>query len=144
MAYRKDEGRYARMSAFWSLFALLAFGCLGGAGLATTLRGWFPALGSAWTDPQPLIGDVDLAKMITLAVLFAGAFAIHRILNRPKYADLMIATEEELKGVTWPTAGEAWSGTVSVILTVAVLVLYLALIDIVLSNVLPAFMGVRA
>ena len=54
VAYKKDQGRYARMSAFWGLFLLLAYGCLGG--LVVTLRSWFG--GEPYMEDLPLIGRV--------------------------------------------------------------------------------------
>lgn len=143
MAYKKDQGRYARMSAFWALLLLLAYGCLGGAGLAATLRSWFPAWASPWMDRQPLIGEVDLAKAVTLSVLFAGGIWLHRTLNRPRVADMMIETEAELRKVTWPTGGEAWAGTLAVLLTVTALLAYLFAADAVLASFMPGLMGVR-
>lgn len=132
------------MTAFWALLLLLAYGCLGGAGLATTLRSWFPSWGSPWTGRQPLIGDVDLAKFVTLGVLAAGAFFLHRILNRPRVADMMIETEGELKKVTWPTGTETWAGALAVLLTVTVLLGYLFVADYVLASFMPGLMGVRS
>lgn len=143
MAYKKDQGRYARMSAFWAIFLLLAFGCLGGAGLTTALRGWFPSFGVAWMDPQPLIGVIDPAKLAAIGVLVAAGITLHRILNRPKLADLLIETEGELAKVTWPTPGEAWTGTVAVIVTVIVLACYLFASDLFFAWVMPPLMGVR-
>lgn len=130
------------MTAFWALFLLLAWGCLGGAGLVTVLRGWFPAWATPWTESQPLIGDVDMAKMVTLGVLAVGGFLLYRILNAPKVADLLIATEEEMKAVTWPSGGETWAGTAAVLVTVAILVVYLMLADTALVWIMPRMMGV--
>ncbi len=143
MAYKKDQGRYARMSAFWGLFLLLGYGCLGG--LVVTLRGWIgsePLFSSL--ESLPLVGTLDAAKLIALGTLAAGGFAIHYVLNRPKSADLLIDTENELKKVTWPSGGETISGTFAVMLTVAVLLAFLSFADFVLVAVLPRLMGVTS
>lgn len=139
MAYKKDQGRYARMTAFWGLFLLAADGCL--RGLQSSLRGWFPAWGTDWTDPLPLIGEVDAAKLVSVLVLALIGYTLHRILNRPKVADTLIETEGELKKVTWPSGSETWTGTIAVIVTVLVLLVYLFAADILLSQVLPPLMG---
>ena len=89
MAYKKDQGRYARMTAFWALFLLAAYGCLGG--LVISLRGWIG--GEAWMDPLPLVGEVDTAKVVAIATLAAFGFALFRFLERPKVADMLIETE---------------------------------------------------
>jgi preprotein translocase SecE subunit len=139
MAYKKDQGRYARMTAFWALFLLAADGCL--RGLQGSLRTWFPGLGEDWMEPLPLIGQVDGAKLIVLLTLAAVGFAIHRTLERPKLADLLIDTEHELKSVTWPSFAETWTGSLAVIVTVFTMLFYLFASDVVLSAVLPRLMG---
>lgn len=139
MTYKKDQGRYARMTAFWALFLLAADGCL--RGLQAQLRAWFPAWGNDWADPLPLIGEIDAAKMVTLLVLVLAAWGIHRVLSRPKLADLLIDTEGELKKVTWPSVAETWTGTIAVAFTVTLMLFYLFFTDILLSAVLPRLMG---
>ena len=141
MAYKKDQGRYARMSAFWALFLLAGDGCL--RGLQTWLRATIPSTGDDFADPLPLLGELDLAKVIALLVLAAAAWGIHRVLSRPKLADLLIDTESELKKVTWPTFAETWSGTIAVMLSVTIMLFYLFASDLVLSAVLPRLMGSR-
>ena len=37
MSYRKDQGRYARMLAFWALTLLVAYGCFHSGGLVNVL-----------------------------------------------------------------------------------------------------------
>lgn len=139
MAYKKDQGRYARMTAFWALFLLAADGCL--RSLQGTLRGWFPGMGEDFSDPLPLIGQVDGAKVTVLVILAVAGFVIHKVLERPKLADLLIDTEHELRQVTWPSFKETWAGTVAVIATVFTLLFYLFASDIVLSAILPRLMG---
>lgn len=143
MAYKKEQGRYARMSAFWALFLLLGYGCLGG--LVDQLRNWFGGLGPTFTDPWldqfPLLGRIDMAMAISLAVLGLGALFLHSTLNRPKTADLLIETEGELRKVTWPSGSETWNGTVAVILTVVVLLAFLTFADLALARILTGLMG---
>jgi len=133
------------MSAFWGLFLLLAYGCF--TGLVYQLRDWFSGLGSSftqpWLDKLPLIGEIDMAMAITLVLLALGGFAISRILNRPKSADLLIETEGELRKVTWPSTAETWSGTIAVIITVVLMLCFLYASDLVLSGLLSRLMGGR-
>jgi preprotein translocase SecE subunit len=141
VAYKKDQGRFARMAAFWGLFLLAAYGLLGG--LVNTLRGWLGHdRSAAWVDPFPLLGRLDPAMVIVLALLGVVGLAIHRYLNRPKSADLLIDTENELRKVTWPSVGETWTGTLAVVVTVALLLLFLTFADIALAYVLGKAMGV--
>ena len=141
MGYRKEHGRYARMSAFWVLFGLVAYGCF--SGLVHRLRIWFgESVQKPYVENLPLIGDVDLAMIITIVVLAVCGVAIHLVLNRPKSADLLIDTEAELRKVTWPTGSETWNGTVAVVITVAVMLFYLAFADFLLAELLTPIMTV--
>ena len=119
---------------------MLGYGCLGG--LLDTLRGWFAntSLAEPLTEPQPLIGDIDPAKLIVLGTLAAGGIALYQILNRPKVADMLIDTEAEMKKVTWPTSAETFSGAVAVMITVGVMLGFLYFSDYALTWLLTSLM----
>ena len=129
------------MTAFWTLFALLAYGLLDGFRL--TLRGWIGdrALNEPWIAQFPILGKLDFATFVAVALLVIGGVLIHRFLNKPKTADLLIETESELKKVTWPSLTETWNGSIAVIVTVVVLMLYLTVTDLALVFVLVKAMG---
>lgn len=145
MAYKKDQGRFARMFAFWTIVGLLAYGFWGG--FPVFLRGlfvsWSPALADPWVDSFPLFGKIDLAFVISMLLLAASAWFTLRVLNRPKIADTLIETETELRKVTWPTTQETWNGALAVVVTVLLLLVFLTLADIVLAQVLTRAMGGR-
>lgn len=141
MSYRKDQGRYARMIAFWALVLLVAYGCFHGGGLAELLDGWMGASNSTLIDPFPILKTLKVSTLIALAVLAVASFAIHRILNRPKLADTLIDTESEMQKVTWPTWGEAWQGTVAVTVMVFILFVFLTLADFGIIRVMMVLMG---
>ncbi len=139
MAYKKDQGRYARMSAFWALFALVGYGCF--SGLVFQIRRWGgDSVTESYVDNLPLLGNLDLAMILTLGFLAVCGFILYTLLNKPKAADLLIETEAELKKVTWPSAGDTWKGTIAVIITVGVMLAYLFVADAVLLSVLTKFM----
>ncbi|MCC6669726.1 MAG: preprotein translocase subunit SecE [Planctomycetes bacterium] len=96
----------------------------------------------AWIDPFPLIQRFGPAQLVALTVLAAGGWAIHRALNRPRVADLLIETEGELRKVTWPSSHETISGTVAVAVTVVVMFVFLIVADLLLTYVLHKAMGV--
>jgi preprotein translocase SecE subunit len=132
-AYREDQGRLARMAAFWSLTLLLLFGCsfLHGMlsesrSLATAINGW----------RIPVVGvDVSPAFLIS-ALLFVGCLlVIRRYLARPKTADLLIETEAEMKKVTWPTLQEVVNAAIVVVVCVVFIGAFLALADWLLGRV---------
>ncbi len=135
MAYRKDQGRLARMTTFWSLAVLLAYGCLR---MRLELTGMFPeSLGAPLSDGLtiPLVNiPMSPALFAAVASLVIGLWFLNRTLERPKNADLLIETESELRKVTWPTVDETVDGSVVVIVVVLFLMGFMALADYVLGN----------
>ena len=145
MVYKKDQGRNARMFAFWSLFGLLAYGCLGE--LPIFLRRMFAPeptgdinaepttswLTTAWVEDLPLIGTLDVPMVLAVAVLAAVGFFLVRILRMPRFVDLLIDTEEEMKKVAWPSQSDTINGTVAVVITVVVMLVFLTFADAALS-----------
>jgi preprotein translocase SecE subunit len=126
MAYKPEQGRIARTAAFWSLALLIVYGCMS---LDTTLETYFPGsfgkpLGGA-TVPV-LSWKLTPALLVSVAVFLVGIWALHRYLDRPKVADLLIETESELRKVTWPTMNEAVNSSVVVIVCVLFLMIFLA------------------
>lgn len=141
MSYKKDQGRYARMVAFWGLVVLVGYGCFHGGGLVTVLDGWLAANNTTYVDPFPLLGSLKTSTLIALGVAGASALAIHRILNRPRIADTLIDTETEMAKVTWPTWPETWSGTMAVVGMVLVLFVFLTVVDLLLLKVMGSLWG---
>ena len=141
MSYRKDQGRYARLVAFVGLVMLVGYGCFHGGGLVTTLDGWLGDGNTTYVDPFPLLGSLKTSTVIALGVAGFSAFVIHRILSRPRVADSLIETEEEMHKVTWPTWPETWNGTMAVVGMVLVLFVFLTVVDVVLLEVLGRLWG---
>lgn len=126
MAYKPDQGRLARLAAFWSLAILVFYGC-------TSLHAELMRFG-ALADPLipgfakiPVLAlRLNGALLITTVVLAGAWWGLYTWLNRPKYADLLIETESELRKVTWPSFPEAVNSSVVVIVCVAFLMAFLA------------------
>lgn len=132
MAYKKDQGRLARMVAFWSLAILLFYGCTRLHGLLTTKQGLGDAIGGITI---PVLGlDLSPALLIAGAVLAAGLFLLNRWQQSPKIAETLIETESELKKVTWPTVPEAINASIVVLVTVLFLMAFLAGSDWILGR----------
>ena len=126
-AYRKDQGRMARMAVFWSAVILIFYGCTS---LHQELKARVPALARPIFPEMPSIAvlaiDLNGAFLISL-VIFAGAIVLlRRWVERPKNADLLIETEQELRKVTWPTLPEVVNSSVIVIVCVLFLMAFLA------------------
>ena len=141
MSYRKNEGRFARMFAFWALLLLVAYGCFHGGGLADLLDRWMGDSNSTLIDPFPILKTLKVSTCIALGVLLLAGLAIHAVLNRKAIADALIGTEEELMKVTWPTWAEAWQGTVAVTAMVVVLFVFLTVVDLSLIKVMVMLIG---
>lgn len=135
MAYRKDQGRLARMATFWSLAVLLAYGCIR---MRTELSGLFPdSMGEGLGGMTlPLVGlALSPALLLSIASFVVGLWFLNRTLEKPKNADLLIETEAELRKVTWPTLDETIDGSIVVMVVVIFLMAFMAGADFVLGEV---------
>ena len=133
--YKEDQGRLARMAAFWGVVLLLLFGCTF---LHTTLVTNFAVMSKLIGGVRiPVVGvNLTWAFLITFLVFVAGTIAIWKWQQKPRIADLLIETEGELKKVTWPTSQEVVNTSMVVIACVGILLGFVALADWVLGMVL--------
>ncbi len=141
MAYKPDQGRLARMSAFWGLWLFLFYGCVS---LRYWMQGWpfLPASFSVVYTELPLIGEVTVVSVFCLVVVPAAlAVALVRILNRPKVADFLIETEQELRKVHWPSFDETKTASIVVVVCVLVIAAFLAGADAVLGKFFTQIFG---
>jgi preprotein translocase SecE subunit len=133
MAYKKDQGRMARMTAYWSGTIFLFYGCVS---LFREMSRSVQLSQAVGGIEIPILGmDLSPSLLIAAVVFMGGAYLFFRWVERPKQADLLIETEAEMKKVTWPSLSETMSGSITVILTVLVLMAILALFDMALGNV---------
>lgn len=135
MAYRKDQGRLARMATFWSLAVLLAYGCIR---MRTELSGLFPdSLGEGLGGMTlPLVGmPLSPALLLAIGSFALGLWFLNRTLEKPKNADLLIETESELRKVTWPSLDETIDGSIVVMVVVVFLMAFMAGTDFILGEV---------
>jgi len=126
--YKEDQGKVARI-------ILITVIMLGAVFALQQLHGYMPKI-----PDWKLLGLIDengLAlqildwrymvhgPLIVLAIMFAyGQF------NRPKTADFLIETENELKNkVTWPSRKEEISASVVVVVTVLILSVFIFGVD---------------
>jgi preprotein translocase SecE subunit len=140
VSYRKDQGRYARMLAFWAVTLLMAYGIFHAGGLVSLLDRWMGDGNATLIDPFPLVGKLKLSTLVGAGLLGGICFLLHGVLNRPKLADLLIDTEAEMHKVTWPTWGEVVQGTIAVTGMVLVLFLFLTGVDLLLTKVMMLLM----
>jgi preprotein translocase SecE subunit len=128
MAYKQDQGRMARMTAFWAGAIYMFYGCVS---LHRTLTGKFDQLAQPMGGVEiPILGlDLSPALVSVTVLCLGGVFLFYRWLERPKQADRLIDTESEMRKVTWPSVSDAMSGSITVILTVMILMFLLAVFD---------------
>ena len=133
MGYRSDQGRHARMFAFWSLTLLCLFGCTW---LHDILSG-FDSMASTIGDIKiPIVGiELTGAFLSTLLLFAALTYAVHLYLSRPKVADMLIDTESELRKVTWPTFDDVVNSSFVVVVSVVLLGAFLAGADWILHRI---------
>jgi len=127
----------ARMAAFWSLAVLWFYGC---SSLNAELAGrWTASLGTplaAGVPEIPVLGvELTGAFLIAAVACTGGLIALYKWLERPKSADLLIETEQELRKVTWPTGTEVINSSIVVIACVLFLMGYLAVADWFLARI---------
>ena len=135
-AHKPEEGRHARQASFWLGEGMLFFGCHA---LATELSSWTALRTpvSASRPELPLLGiSLTGSFVIALLVFLAASLIYLRMLARPKVADHLIEVEGEIKKVTWPSFEEATNSSIVVIVTVLVLMGFLAVSDFVLGRII--------
>ena len=132
--YKEDQGRLARMAAFWSVVLLVLFGCTF---LYDILIG-FDSMNPAVAGIRIPIVSVDLngAFIVTALLFLTGVIVIRRWQQKPKVADLLIDTESELRKVTWPTMDEVTNSSLVVIICVVVIGAFLAAADYFLGELM--------
>jgi len=110
--YKKNQGKYTRVVTFASAMVMAV---VAAAALSDFLR--------AYTGPYVSFGGP------TVLVMLVGLLTLW-LINRPKSADFLIATEGEMKKVSWSTKKEVVGSTKVVIITTFVLALILFGVDL--------------
>jgi len=119
--YKKGQGYYTRMCSAIAAGVISVLGCyrlyekLDMIGVGETIT---PAL-KTW-----------LRAGIPAVLFLFLSWLLLKLLNSPRCADFMIATEGEMKKVSWSSRKEIISSTVVVIITVAVMALLLMAVDL--------------
>jgi len=123
--YKKGQGYYTRLGTALGGGVLSALGCW-------SLYGKLGGLRTGNVVTANLKGWIQAGVP---AVLFAVlCWVIFKLVNTPRYADFMIATEGEMKKVSWSTKKELISSTKVVIFTVIVMAILLAVVDLGFAN----------
>ena len=132
--------------AWGSLSLLLALPLLwGGLGRAWNEFDWAGGVlpDQAWRVDLIYI-TTKFGPAMTIAALVCAGAAVWwwRFCNKPKWADLLIEMEAELRKVSWPAAGDAWQSTLVVTGFTIALVATILVYDIIIRGILELFSGV--
>lgn len=119
--YKKGQGYYTRMGTAIGSGLLVVLGCYA---LYNKLEGITPG------DIITQNSKIWLQAGIPALVFLVFAWIVFKIVNSPRSADFMIATEGEMKKVSWSTKKEILSSTKVVIVTVLLMAVLLAMVDV--------------
>ena len=111
--YKKGQGKWVR----WGTVAALALAA---------------SLGVIWLIEEPYLVGAEAPVKVGAATLWilAWAWLTFWLVNSPKMAEFMIATESEMRKVTWPARREVINSTKIIILITFVLGVLLWLVDL--------------
>lgn len=139
--HKQGQGVLVRRVAFWTVAVLVVWG---GQSLYTWFINTFDFSKSllfeegdyldGWRVPV-LDQRLDFAFVITWGIVALGLWMLYRMLNKPRSADFLVDTDEELKKVTWPSWADAKSSSLIVLVFVVFLAIYLWGSDWVLGRV---------
>lgn len=132
--YKRGQGLRIRRLTMLGLLLLI------GTGL------WFyrgaPNLNVWWSLTVPFFRDTPLALIpapgVTVPVLLGlGAlWFVYRLVNWPRFADFLVATEAEMHKVSWATGKRLKQDTIVVLTTVVLMTVFLFSMDTIWSQVL--------
>ncbi|MFQ5504579.1 MAG: preprotein translocase subunit SecE [Planctomycetota bacterium] len=122
------------MLAFWLSWILILYGCWGMTHVVGRW-GFMPEASREVFANLPILGEVSIIVLITrIAIPGIVAVVLLQVLGRPKVADFLIETEQELRKVAWPNYNETKHAAMVVIITVLILAGFLAGADILLGS----------
>ena len=127
--YKKGQGYYTRLCSAVAAGILTALGCY-------RLYDKLDAIGASqesWMTPAI---KTWLRAGVPALLFLILAWVILKLVNSPRCADFMIATEGEMKKVSWSSRKEIVSSTIVVIITVIIMAILLMVVDVVFSFLL--------
>ena len=115
--YKKHQGKNIRLATAGAVMLLSAWGAFA---LKETLEGYGHG--------------TYVAYGIALAVLLGMGALVLWVINRPKSADFLIATESEVKKVSWSKKAEVIGSTKVVIISTFIMAALLFTVDFAFAN----------
>jgi preprotein translocase subunit SecE len=99
--YKSGQGKNTRLFSAFSLAIVAGLGCL-----------------QLYKQLQALEIGMWVETLIPVGLFVGLAFLIFLVVNKPKVADFMIASEGEMKKVSWSSRQEIIASTIIVIIVV--------------------------
>lgn len=134
--YKKGQGLRCRRGTMIGLLLVI------GAGLWVYAWSRTLTVNTRWEldipfDPQHFL-ILMYAPVLTVSVLVAilGTWFSYRLVNFPRFADFLIATDAELNKVSWSSRKKLVQDTIVVLVTVIMMAVFLLLLDLMWSKLL--------
>jgi preprotein translocase subunit SecE len=115
--YKRGQGKYTRITTFLGVMLLVVIGAVRLSEELTTVA----------LSPLVRYGIATALVVVSAAVMFW-------VVNRPRSADFMIATEGEMKKVSWSSRKEVIGSTKVVIITTLILTVILFTVDLLFTQ----------
>lgn len=116
-SFKPGQGRVARWGTFAALCVLIGWGVYN------------------WSEGRA-IGDWVYKWAIPIPIGLLLVWFSYRLVNYPRFADFLIATEAEMAKVKWPTWNELRVATAVILITVVLLAVYLFSVDMLWRSLL--------
>mgnify|MGYP001188621123 CR=1 FL=1 len=120
--YKRGQGTHTRLGSGAGLFVILVIGCV--------------ALYQHLAEQSILI-----QTLIPVGVCLVLSWVIFWLMNKPSVADFLIASEGEIKKVSWSTRREIRVSTTVVICVVILMAVGLAAIDLLFNWIFGNLVG---
>jgi preprotein translocase SecE subunit len=137
-AYKKGQGLRARRGTMVGILLLAGAG-LWVYGLRYTLN-----LSTKWGivlpfDPHGFVSILYAPGLtLSVAIAVASVWFAYRLVNYPRFADFLIATDAELNKVSWTTRKRLIQDTIVVLTTVVLMAVFLVVVDYLWVRLLTA------
>lgn len=144
--YKGQRGRVVRWVSVGTFFFLTLFGLrnlyvMVNAAMVGRGGWWVKSLVDFHVPVMDERVEVTIGLLIVVALGAAAGYGLLWLFfHHARVSEFMIDTETEMRKVSWPAWQELKGSTIAVVVAVALLSLYLLLVDMVLSNLLDVLM----
>jgi preprotein translocase SecE subunit len=138
-SFKYNQGQKVRRATLIALLVVIGFGIYNN--MQTGAFGRADSFSADWEIPLPgagmaLVALYNTAYMMPLLLFAVLGWLAWRVVNYPPFADFLIATEAEMNKVSWTSRKRLIQDTIVVLVTVALLTVFLFVVDIVWIRVL--------